>query len=522
MKLNNFPIFKISFLLIALLFSFQNCGKVSVSAMPQVPIELASKNLPSGSYCAQTGPRFGTQVRFVFVLDMSISNLGNAAPRCGDYQSNDNRCIWRLGMGLTPAQDPYRNTETTTDKDGLRFDIIDGDGLAGKPQGFILKCGTQVDFQYSVMGFSSDIMFGGVADSCVSPFKTAQNVKQNVSALRTLQNTDKAADGTFSDPYVSPFKMGETFYSKAISCLQTKIEYDAGHSSDNPLYQVFYLTDGRPTDFLRSPCAGLTSQQCQTKYPTYFQCDSLSGDAKATCQTNFYTQFVYKPNLEDLRDYTRSKAGNLKFQPIYYGKETGEMRENAKAALNAMAEAANGEEDPNLLPSQKTQTLEIADFTTLTDQLCSKYKPQAQVAYQEQFHWAINLTSLYVDGKQEADSDMDGVIDRLDPNPLNPRSSGGVLDKLCMMKNGTTPCIQPFPDCDKQMVGLGLNACDIEVAKQIYGQTLTGFDTDGDGLPDFLEIRMGLNPTVSDLGLADRDGDGLTNYQEIQMGLNLD
>lgn len=482
MRIQRKWIVKISAALVLLitLMSFQNCGQINVAALPPPPpLNLASKSLPRGSYCSQTGSRFGAQVRFVFVMDMSISNLGNAAPDCNpDFIDLDGRCPWKLAMNMAP-----------TDKPGMRFNIVDGS------QGFIAKCGTQVDFQYSVMGFSSDKVFGNIADSCVSPFKTAQNVKQNVQALRDLQNSDSAKDGTFSPPYQSPFQMGETFYSKAISCLQQKIEYDAGNTADSPLYQVFFLTDGRPTDSLTGgACAGLTNEQC--------------------------IETIYKPSLQSLRDYTRSKAGNLKFQPIYYGNETGAARDSAKQALNGMAEAANGEEDPSIPPSQKTQTLEISDFTTLTDQLCSAYKPQAQVAYEQQYAWAVNLSSVYENGKQEPDSDMDGIPDKDDPNPLNPRSSGGVLDKLCRLKNGNTPCVKPSVGCDLEFIGLGLNRCDVEVAQQIYGKTLTGFDTDGDGLPDFLEIRMGLNPTIPDLGPADLDGDGISNEQEIRWGLN--
>ena len=39
-------------------------------------------------------------------------------------------------------------------------------------------------------------------------------------------------------------------------------------------------------------------------------------------------------------------------------------------------------------------------------------------------------------------------------------------------------------------------------------------------LPDFIEIRMGLNPTIPDLGSADLDGDGVSNEQEIRWGFN--
>lgn len=44
-------------------------------------------------------------------------------------------------------------------------------------------------------------------------------------------------------------------------------------------------------------------------------------------------------------------------------------------------------------------------------------------------------------------------------------------------------------------------------------------DTDGDGLPDWWEIRFGTDPNVPDAD-ADPDGDGLTNAQEFALGRN--
>ncbi len=46
-------------------------------------------------------------------------------------------------------------------------------------------------------------------------------------------------------------------------------------------------------------------------------------------------------------------------------------------------------------------------------------------------------------------------------------------------------------------------------------------DTDGDGIPDDAEIRLGLNPNDPTDALLDLDHDGLTNRQEYQLGTDL-
>lgn len=518
--LRNKKTFYFSLLLaVILLLAFQNCGDVSVSNLPQIPpAPQNSQILPEGQFCSEVGASYGSQVRFAFILDMSISNLGNAYPDCS-VLSLDGHCKWVLG---TTHHEQFPNfLIPPSDPTGMRFDVIDGDGQNGTPRGFLLECGNQADFRFTSIGFSTDIMFGSAADTCSSPFKTSQQVRQSINALRFIQNSDNAANGSFLDPSVSPFDMGETYYSKALSCLRQKIELDAALSTDQPTYQVFFMTDGRPTDFLLSPCVGLIAPPgqnhqayCRSLYPDYFACDSLSGDAKVTCRTNFYTQRIYKPLLEDLRDYTQSVSGSLKFQPIYYGQETGEARQNAINALEGMADAVNND------PAQNTK--EITEFSSLAAELCEAYQPQAQVLYQQKQMWAFNLSSIYSQGVQEPDSDLDGIPDKEDANPLNPRSSGGILDKLCLMANPSGVCQKPSQNCEQDFVGLGFNRCDIEISQQIFGTPLTGFDTDNDGLPDFIEIRYGLNPVVADLGDANLDGDSFSNLEELQSGLNPD
>ena len=50
---------------------------------------------------------------------------------------------------------------------------------------------------------------------------------------------------------------------------------------------------------------------------------------------------------------------------------------------------------------------------------------------------------------------------------------------------------------------------------------LNAIDSDGDGIPDNIEIQNGLNPDDPTDALQDADGDGLTNLEEYRLGTNM-
>lgn len=104
------------------------------------------------------------------------------------------------------------------------------------------------------------------------------------------------------------------------------------------------------------------------------------------------------------------------------------------------------------------------------------------------------------------DDDADGIMDYLDncPNDSNSNqddSDGDGVGDVC------DNCINtPNPDQhDETDNGLG-DACD-------------GFDSDGDGMPDSYEYRLGLQVGEPDAG-GDEDGDGITNGDEYDDGTN--
>jgi hypothetical protein len=60
--------------------------------------------------------------------------------------------------------------------------------------------------------------------------------------------------------------------------------------------------------------------------------------------------------------------------------------------------------------------------------------------------------------------------------------------------------------------GDGLNDCE----KQYLGLDSANWDFDKDGIPDLVELRQGLNPTIHD-SFLDSDGDGILNIDEVRV-----
>ncbi len=95
--------------------------------------------------------------------------------------------------------------------------------------------------------------------------------------------------------------------------------------------------------------------------------------------------------------------------------------------------------------------------------------------------------------------------------------SGGGVDQTKSSSNDA------FSYIDSRLTGsptefLGLRDCE----KLYIGLNPNLFDYDGDGIPDYLELRCGLNPKNpgdSNLSIA---GDGVTNLQKCQEGIPID
>ncbi len=136
-----------------------------------------------------------------------------------------------------------------------------------------------------------------------------------------------------------------------------------------------------------------------------------------------------------------------------------------------------------------------------------------------------NLTAVLRHGQWLADSDMDGIPDSeeraLGLDPHNPRTVAHLLDSICMSLGGPTQCGSVSYACSGSPNDLNVSDCD-RAALNLNHPTdsgASGIDSDHDGIPDFIEIVRGTNPTEYDLDF-DLDGDGMTNRREFQIGTN--
>lgn len=121
-----------------------------------------------------------------------------------------------------------------------------------------------------------------------------------------------------------------------------------------------------------------------------------------------------------------------------------------------------------------------------------------------------------------ADTDGDGLSDAEEDaagyDKYNRRSAGKVLDSICEDLNYGVDCEKFTLSCEPAQSEFGINECDklaLNVTMNI--QTGAGIDSDKDGIPDILEIRINSFPNLSD-STNDLDFDLANNITEAELG----
>lgn len=243
-------------LIIVSALSYQNCSDVRIK--PVEVVSLAAVK-PSSSLCAPQGFSFGAPMRIIFILDMSMSNIGILhADRV------DNRTTYWVDEKDGP-----------TDLAGHRFDQV---------KKFIENCGGGSNITYSIMGFADGTLFAN-NNSCLSRFETEKEALVTINAMKSLQQHDL---GISSQENTNPYYLGgQTFYHDALGCLKQKVIENSMLDTEKPIYNVFFITDGQTTDPLDKQNYGATLKDIQL---------SLVDSATAF---NFYPIFYTSPGAKN-------------------------------------------------------------------------------------------------------------------------------------------------------------------------------------------------------------------------------
>jgi len=460
--------------LFSILLFYQNCGQISLQR-PAVALPSYNVATTSGSVCPGKAPVSNQEIHFLFIVDMSLSNLGGAS------KSGDRYIL---------------HQENAVDWDGNRFQAV---------RSFIDTCGLSEGAQYSVIGFSTTTLFGSNSShmrGCASPFTNNKNLaKQFVGDLEQIQRNDKAKNG--STGYTSPFQMGLTSYREALKCAETNISVDmAINQNPNIFYQIFFLTDGKPEERVyrvENICAA-GDTAC---FSMFSSCSTFpnSSDAFNLCANQILASSYYPYQVTTLAQQIHLMGYNFTFQPVYYGHDDEYI--SAKQSLDQLAKIDN----------PTGETIRSDNLDTLSNELCQSLDSGSEVPYSISNIYFINLTAKEEGGVWYPDSDMDGVLDK-DEQPsrlLNPRSHNA-LDIICQQN----PSFCQIPPTCNPSAGFLLKSCDMAS----YNPQLSGLDTDGDGILDIVEILKGTSPNLRDDTEDDFDGDGVSNKKEIMLGTN--
>ncbi len=127
--------------------------------------------------------------------------------------------------------------------------------------------------------------------------------------------------------------------------------------------------------------------------------------------------------------------------------------------------------------------------------------------------------SVFIDSNSSGLSDIEKLQYGFDSKD---RHSKGLLDVICYNLSGSSDCQQYLPlNCSNTVVNpFGLTECDVKSLQLASAnQSEFGVDSDGDGIPDLIELLKGTNPAIVD-ALSDPDNDGVLNYQEIAHNTN--
>ncbi len=290
-------------------------------------------------------------------------------------------------------------------------------------------------------------------------------------------------------------------YGSALDLVRSVIEGDmsqltAGERSRTQ-YTVVHMTGGRPDPWT-------CSYECCD--PLVEDCDYSVCEYSVAC-----TQTVLQEHVIDLReDIEEGGALSFSFHTLFLAAGTEEENDQLEPILQEMAFVGAG----------RFERFNSADAITLDGigllKISSLLGPKAIVV--------SNKSTLPGLEEPQKDSDGDGMADSdeaafgTDPTLWDSDGDGigdfiEVLISFDPLNAGENPAVciglegPPFSDDDQDT----LNECE----ELLIGTDGSLPDTDGDGIPDWMEVTSGTDYLHND-ALLDSDGDGVVNGTELK------
>ncbi len=358
-----------------------------------------------------------------------------------------------------------------------------------------------------------------------------------------------------------------TDYQGALAYAYSVIASDIARVSDaapdqlpRTRYVVVFLTDGTP--YPRCSGNDMLTQYADPDHPELTWADSIpefcnltdprdqiNGFVVGTDRNQNYQLFSYVDQIMELKE--QYNVGDIRFHSVLlfneeavracgpicqdvYGTYPGVAQANYPAAakkiatwlLQRFAERGNGVYQ-EFVNNAGVQNLGLGalDYSSLASRNVMKTL------------LVESLRSMPGDEQREVDSDGDGLVDTLDngftakTNPFFADSDGDCFDDRFETLHASEGFIagnnKDSRGCNPQSP-LTLNCtCEdtdgdglSQFAEDFVKTRRKTVDSDGDGIPDGLEVRYGLNAMKADAASIDTDGDGFSDWQELRSGSN--
>ncbi len=502
--------------------------------------------------------------KFVFVVNMSSSNIGA-------WNTKSSSCSACYFWDASKASD-VAAARLTAIQNFISAQNAQGSSAAYSVIGFSDTAGGVVYNGSSATGLNCDLTqvnnLGFVANpsGVINDLKAVQSAEQNSSWYRTLNITNgryyQAVDASTQPPI-----MRGTNYVNALNCAQGVIMNDMNvYSTKNTNYKIFFLSDGAPDDG-KTACGTVTNpvlkQQCYAQ--EIQQSTALLSTTTATAGNSLtiYGVFYSQNSQSVCPDPTNSTT----CQTYYINQISG-----GTGVLQIIGSSFNSNTLLDLLNSKLSVSYKPDSFGFFNLNAINR---KGQVLIDSS---ASGLPDVDKDTLCKQSNLAAGCLSMTDPRSVGKfnRASNAlpILDGICVRLAGgilptttitsvQTACASAYAqiqcnplihnkigysdssgwhglnDCDIKIMGLDkigtpLNYVDLHTNPQPAVDPCTnsltaaqctasnsdynlGIDSDGDGLPDYMEILKGTDPTTVDSNV-DTDGDGTTNAQEIQLG----